>query len=160
MRLIFLLTFLCLSLFAHRLNLFTTYEEDNLFINAYFANGNGCQNCKITIKDENGNVIKNLFTDKKGEAILKLPKNNVTLIVDAKGGHIVTKKLTFHKATKKSNTKNIEEESKSKLQMENEKLKAEIKSLQAKLEAFNFLKTIFALLVIIGIFYILKRVKR
>lgn len=44
--------------------------------------------------------------------------------------------------------------------MENEKLKAEIKSLQAKLEAFNFLKTIFALLVIIGIFYILKRVKR
>ncbi len=157
MRIFLILTILILQLFAHKLNLFTTYEKDNLFISAYFASGNGCQNCKIKIEDEEGNLIQKAFTNTQGEASFNINKTSFYLLVDAGGGHIVKEKIT------KDISDEIVKEGKkplSSLEEENLKLKAKVKVLEEKLENLEFLKTIFALFIIFGIFYFLKRVKK
>ncbi|AXH15805.1 hypothetical protein CP985_14055 [Malaciobacter mytili LMG 24559] len=157
MKIFLILTIFVLQLFAHKLNLFTTYEKDTLFISAYFASGNGCQNCKIKIEDETGQLIQKAFTNTQGEASFNINKNSFYILVDAGGGHIVKEKIT-----KEISDKIVKEEKKplNSLEEENFKLKAKVKALEEKLEKLEFLKTIFALFIIFGIFYILKRVKK
>ncbi|PHO09947.1 hypothetical protein CPG37_06290 [Malaciobacter canalis] len=161
MKIFLTLALLCVSLFAHKLNLFTDYENQTLYISAYFANGNGCQNCEVKIKDKDKKLLQKTFTNKKGEVSIDIKEDLFYVSVDAKGGHIATKKISLSKEEKQAIKDNsFKSINKSDLEKENERLKAKVKALESKLENMNILKTIFALLVIIGLFYILKRVKR
>ncbi len=157
MKIFLILAIFILQLFAHKLNLFTTYEKHILFVNAYFASGNGCQNCKVRIEDEEGNLIQESSTNAQGEVSFNLDKNSFYILVNAGGGHIVKEKITKEIIKEK-----VQEEKKhlTSLEKENLQLKAKIKSLEEKLENLEFLKTIFALFIIFGIFYFLKRVKK
>lgn len=157
MKIFLILSILILQLFAHKLNLFTTYEKQTLFVSAYFASGNGCQNCKIKIEDEEGNLIQKSFTNTQGEASFNIDKTSFYILVDAGGGHIVKEKIT-----KEISKEEIKEEKKplTSLEEENLMLKGKVKALEEKLQNLEFLKTIFALFIIFGIFYFLKRVKK
>ena len=143
-------------MFAHKLNIFTEYENGKLYISSYFANGNGCQNCKVTIKDENENILKEEFTNKDGELITSVSNSKLKIIVDAKAGHIVSKDIVL----KLDDIKKEENQDLKKLKEENQKLKAKIKSLEQRLQFFDILKSLLAVLAIFLIFYLLKRFKK
>ncbi|AXX93187.1 hypothetical protein CPU12_05470 [Malaciobacter molluscorum LMG 25693] len=161
MKILIFISLLSMSLFAHKLNLFTDYEDGTLYINAYFANGNGCQHCDVKVKSLDGKILNQLKTNKDGEANLDIKNKKFIVIVDAMGGHIARKEISLNDdepTIENKNNKNLI--IKSDLQKENEKLKAKVKLLQQELQYLNFAKIIFALLVIVGIFYFLKRVKK
>lgn len=141
--------------FSHKLNVFTDFENDKLFVSAYFANGNACQNCKLEIKKESTLLLSSI-TNEKGEFESDINESVINVSVDAGSGHLVTKIVEQEKSTKVYFVnKQLE-----KLQEENKKLKQEVKVLKEKLEQMDIFKTIFALFVIIGIFAFLKRVKK
>lgn len=143
------------TVYAHKLNVFTNFEDNKLYINSYFANGNACQNCKIRII-KNDKLIVEDKTNEKGEFETIIDFNTFILSVDAGSGHAVLKDI--RKVIKPK--KRYENEQLQKLQEENKKLKLQIKLLEDKLSYFEFFKIVFALLVIIGIFAFLKRVKK
>ena len=58
MKKIFLFLFITTSLFAHKINLFVTNEENGVNIYSYFANGNPCINCKLLIKNGENIVLE------------------------------------------------------------------------------------------------------
>lgn len=72
MKILIFISLLSMSLFAHKLNLFTDYEDGTLYINAYFANGNGCQHCDVKVKSLDGKILNQLKTNKDGEANLDI----------------------------------------------------------------------------------------
>ncbi|RXJ99640.1 hypothetical protein CRU98_06335 [Arcobacter sp. CECT 8986] len=161
MRLLVIFCLLSASLFAHKLNLFTDYEDGTLYINAYFANGNGCQHCDVKVKSPDGKILNQLKTNKDGEANLDIKNKKFVVIVDAMGGHIAREEISLNEEqTTIEEQKEKKAIVKSDLQKENERLKAKVKLLEQELEYLNFAKIIFALLVIVGIFYFLKRVKK
>jgi len=164
-----LVLFFCLSsfLFAHKLNLFTTYEDETLFISVYFANGKGCKNCKITIKDKDEKVLLKAKTNKKGEFTTNLYNDSVIVSVDAGGGHIVSDYIELIKSPKsqvlelkeEKEVKKNDNELIEKLKKENQELKNQIKVLEEKSNMMDIYKTLLGLLVIALIFLFLKRVK-
>ncbi|RXJ87876.1 hypothetical protein [Arcobacter sp. CECT 8985] len=161
MRLLIIFFLLASSLFAHKLSLFTDYEKGTLFIDAYFANGNGCQNCEVKVKTLDGKIIKQLKTDTKGEANIDINKKKFVVIVNAWGGHIARQEVSLDDKIPNNESKTIEHSvQKSDLEKENEKLRAKVKLLEQQLQYLNFAKIIFAIFIIIGIFYVLKRVKK
>ena len=162
MKKIIIIFMICLTfLSAHRLNVFTDYEDNSLYINSYFPNGSPCINCEIEIYSHN-KLVKKLKTNKQGELTVNLKLDSVKLIVDASMGHKVVKNLTL----KKSKSENIASEKVSdydkkliELENENKQLRQKIKSLEAQLSFFDIGKIVFSIFIIIGIFIFLKRVK-
>lgn len=147
------------SLFAHKLNLFTSYENGALFVSTYFANGKGCKNCKVVIKDKDEKILFMTETNRKGELSIKLDKKEFIVSVDAGGGHIVSDFIKVKELKKKELALDKDNELIEKLKSENQELNAKVKSLEEKLDMMNIYKTIFALLIIALIFLFLKRVK-
>lgn len=141
--------------YAHKLNVFTNFEDNKLYVNSYFANGNACQNCKIRIIKGDKLILEDK-TNIKGEFETKIDFNTFILSVDAGSGHAVLKDI--QKVIKPK--KRYENDQLQKLQEENKSLKLQIKLLEEKLSYFEFFKIVFALLVIFGIFAFLKRVKK
>lgn len=141
--------------FAHKLSVFTNFENNKLYINSYFANGNACKNCKIRIIKDDMLILEDK-TDDKGEFSTLISENSFILSVDAGSGHAVLKDI--QKITKPK--QRYENNQLQKLEEENKKLKLELKLLEEKLAYFEFFKTIFALFVIVGIFMFLKRIKK
>ena len=141
--------------FSHKLNVFTEFEDNKLFVSAYFANGNACQNCKVEIK-KNDKLLISSTTNTKGEFEETLKEKEILLSVDAGSGHQVSKIVVQEYSVNTS----LENEELVKLQEENKKLKQQVKLLEEKLEQMDIFKTIFALLVIVGIFAFLKRIKK
>lgn len=157
-RIFFLIILISSFSYAHRLNVFTDYDKNQLYISAYFANGNACQNCKVKILS-NEKILLESKTNIKGELEVEINNKEFTLSVDAGGGHLVNKNLSFAKKEEKSTV--IKNNSQlSELEEENKKLKQKIKLLEEKLEQMDLFKTIFALFIIVLIFAFLKRIKK
>ncbi|UTJ06034.1 hypothetical protein [Arcobacter roscoffensis] len=155
MRIICILFIFISSIYAHKLNVFTNFEDNKLYVNSYFANGNACQKCKIRIIKDDKLVIEDK-TNTKGEFETTVNYNSFILSVDAGSGHAILKDI--QKVIKPK--KRYENNQLQKLQEENKNLKLQIKLLEERLSYFEFFKIVFALIVIIGIFTFLKRVKK
>jgi nickel transport protein len=156
MRILFLMFSLSIFLFAHKLNLFLVEEDNKVYVNAYFASGAFCKNCKIEIFDENKNLLEESVTDISGEFVISKTKPFLYVKVEASGGHARLKSIKLKKQTIDT-TSDLKTDA---LIKENKKLKREIEVLNKKLEENELVKMIFALFVIAGIFFILKRIKR
>lgn len=154
-RVLFLVFILCVSSYAHRLSVFTNFEDDKLFISSYFANGNPCKNCELKILKDNKLLVKGI-TNEKGEFEASIKEKEFLLSVDAGGGHAVLKNIQeVVKPEKRYESSQLQ-----KLQEENKKLKIKVELLEEKLAFMDVFKMIFALLVIVGIFAFLKRIKK
>ena len=133
MRIVFLSLFLLASLFAHKLNLFISQEKENVVVSSYFASGSFCKDCKVEVFDKNKKLIESGKTDKNGEYILKNPQSKINVRVEAIGGHAVSNEFELKNLTTK--VEKTEEE-------------------------YKIYETLIAILLIGGIFFLLKRVKR
>ncbi|AGR77248.1 hypothetical protein [Aliarcobacter butzleri] len=153
-----LISIIPIFLFAHKINLFLDYENGNLFINSYFANAKGCINCKFEIKDKDGNLIFSDVLNENGEYNYKTNIEELTVVVDAGAGHIVSKEVKETIKDEKVEVNSNDEMNK--LQEENRQLKNHIKVLEEQLNYFEIFKVIFGLILIALIFIFLKRVKR
>lgn len=149
---------LSISLFAHRVNLFTDYDGKSLYISSYFANGDPCVNCDVKIFSQE-KLLKQSRTNKQGELNIYLDKQTIRVELDASMGHKVIKNIKL-KAKKSEKTDDLTSEKIEKLEEENRKLKQKIKSLQEQVSLMNLVKILFSLIVIVGIFLFLKRVKQ
>jgi len=157
MRLLLLVIFVFQFSFAHKLNLFLTQEKEKVFASAYFASGSFCKNCDIKVEDEKGVILQKGKTNKNGEFIITNLAPKIIVSVESLGGHGAkdTLKTNITKKENKMVDKNI-------LNLEEEilRLKSENKMLKEKIEQNEILKMIFALFIIVGIFFFLKKIKR
>ena len=157
----FLILFLPIFLFAHKVNLFLDLKDNNLYINSYFANAKPCMNCKFKI-ESNEKVVFEDILDEKGEYNYKTSLNDLKVIVDAGSGHNVSKKIKLQE--QKNEEKIVQTEKITKeielLLEENRVLKNQINVLEEQLNYFEIFKIVFGLFLIVLIFIILKRVKR
>ena len=161
MRIVFLMMMFISTLFAHKLNLFLLQENNKVFVSSYFASGAFCKNCKIEVLDVNQKLLQKGKTDEKGEFIITKLSSTLTVKVDASSGHIIKKNIKIENI-KMEEIKEEENSNKeyTQLKEENIRLKSKIKLLEEKNSYGQILKMLFALLVIAGIFFALKRVKK
>ncbi len=76
---------------AHRLNIFAYYEDGEINIESFFSDGTPCRNCRFSIVDEKGNVLKQGVLDDKGQAIVQMSlKKGMYIRVNASMGHLAT----------------------------------------------------------------------
>ncbi|MBL3521003.1 hypothetical protein H0A43_10980 [Arcobacter lanthieri] len=147
-------------LFAHKINLFLDLQDDNLYINSYFANAKPCINCQFKIEDNQNNIIFNGTLDRQGEYNFKTDIKELKVIIDAGAGHIVSKEIKDDNTTRNSllsnNDVNFEINI---LKEENTALKHKIIVLEEQLNYFEIFKVIFGLLLIFLIFLFVKRIK-
>jgi nickel transport protein len=152
--------FLPIFLFAHKINLFADFEDENLFISSYFANAKPCMNCKLEIRDKKNNLLLSDSLDSNGEYNFKTNQKELVVLVDAGAGHIVTKEI---KEAVVAKNEIIEDKSESeelkKLKEKNRDLENKIKVLEEQLDYFEIFKVLFGLIIIALIFMFLKRVK-
>ncbi len=162
MRVIFLFVLFISSLYAHKLNIFLTQENDKVYVSSYYASGSFCKSCKVEVLNKNKNPIQTGITDEKGEFIVDKLDSILYVSVEAQGGHKVQNSIKTEAAKKEeiSNKELIELDELKNLKEENKKLKREIKLLKEKNSSSDIFKMMFALLVIAGIFFALKRVKK
>lgn len=108
MRYLILIFFLCNILLAHKLNIFLFEENDKVVVNSYFASGSPCKNCKIEVFNKDGKLIIEDKTDEKGEFYIEKSSENLTVKVEALGGHgakenIQLENISKEKIVKKDN---------------------------------------------------------
>jgi len=123
------------SLFAHKLNIFISEENNKLFISSYFASGASCKNCKVEISTLENKLIKESKTDENGEYIMPRPEESFLIKVEAIGGHAVQTKYEVNKKTKEMTVKR-------------------------NTITDNLIQSLLAILLIAGIFLFLKKVKK
>lgn len=157
MRLIFLLSIVISFSFSHKLNLFLNQEGDKVYASSYFATGSFCKKCDVTVRNGQGKLIQTGKTDEKGEFIITSLAPRIFVDVKTKEGHAAKyilniEEISLKREEKRKEIKDLEEE--------NQRLKSEIKLLKEKVEQNELFKMIFALIVIFGIFFILKKVKK
>jgi len=140
---------------AHKLNLFTNFEDNKLFISSYFASGKACRNCEIKIIKIDKVLLK-AKTNSRGEYETTINENIFKISVDAGSGHIVSKNIKNESAIKIEASNNRIKV----LEEENKKLKLQVSLLEEKVATMDIFKMIFALVCIFGIFMFLKRVKK
>lgn len=156
MKILLVSLFFLTSLFSHKLNLFISQEDNSVYASAYFASGGACQNCELKVLDEKGNILEEAKTDLKGEYIITKLSSKIFVEVEASEGHGAKDSLVIKNIVKKETSSTELEE----LKKQNQKLKTKVKMLEEKIEQNELLKMFFALLVIAGIFFFLKRVKK
>jgi nickel transport protein len=133
---VFLFLLIATSLFAHKINLFVTNEENGVNIYSYFASGNPCINCKLIIKNDE-NIILEDKLDANGKYLYSSKYKDIQVTIDALGGHIAKQDIVVENIKNESLQTHLKEEK------ENEHIKILIS------------------LVLIGlVFYVLKIVKR
>ncbi len=136
MKIVFLFLLITSSLFAHKINLFVTNEENGVNIYSYFANGNPCINCKLIIKNGENIVLEDKL-DVNGKYLYSSKYKDIQVTIDSSGGHIAKQDIVVENIKNESLQTHLKEEK------ENEHIKILIS------------------LVLIGlIFYVLKMVKR
>ena len=136
MKIVFLFLLIISSLFAHKINLFVTNEENGVNIYSYFASGDPCINCKLIIKNGE-NILLEDKLDVNGKYLYISKYKDIQVTIDATGGHIVKQDIVVENIKNESLQTHLKEEN------ENEHIKILIS------------------LILIGlIFYILKIVKR
>lgn len=73
---------------AHKLNVFTYTEGDQLVIESYFADGKRVQNGKIKIYNDKRELINEGVTNEKGQYQFKPPvMSDMRIVIDAGMGH-------------------------------------------------------------------------
>lgn len=139
-----LLLFLLLnSLFAHKLNIFLIQENEDVIISSYFASGSYCKNCKVEIYNLKDELIEKAKTNKKGEYLIKKPKESLRIKVEAIGGHAAF--ASFEVST----NANI-----------NKKVKTKHEEIKIKSFKDSLIQSFIAILLIMGIFLLLKKNKK
>ena len=136
MRYFLLLALFISFLFAHKINLFVTNEENGVNIYSYFANGNPCINCKLLIKNGE-NIILEDKLDVNGKYLYSSKYKDIQVTIDASGGHIAKQDIVVENIKNESLQTHLKEEK------ENE-----------------YIKILISLVLIGLIFYVLKIVKR
>jgi nickel transport protein len=165
MKYLLFMVFLGNFVFAHKLNVFLYQENDRIFLSAYFASGSVCKECKVFIEDENNKLLQEGFTNKKGEFIITKFTSYINARVDAGSGHMVEQSLHLNKkvtapvvpVNKETNASSLRLEE---LKKENARLKSELALLQEKSNFSDVVRMIVALLIVVLIFGLLKRIKR
>lgn len=133
--LIFLLLF-STSLFAHKVNLFITHENNKVDIFSYFASGDACKGCKLMIKNGKDIVVNTQLNEEgKYQFISSYASLNIT--VDASSGHLVSKDIVLDLLPQENLTEVL------------------------KKEKYNqYINMGVSLLLMVLFFYVLKRVKK
>ena len=109
MKKIFLFLFITTSLFAHKINLFVTNEENGVNIYSYFANGNPCINCKLLIKNGENIVLEDKL-DANGKYLYSSKYKNIQVTIDASGGHIAKQDIVLENIKNESLQTYLKEE--------------------------------------------------
>ena len=121
---------------AHKVNLFIKNEQNIIDIYSYFANGSACKKCTIIIKNRDKIIIHDELNN-LGEYQYKSKFKSLEVIVDASGGHKVSENIRIDS-------------------LESENLQTHLKN-----ETFiNNIKIMLGIILIFGIFYILKKFKQ
>ncbi len=136
MKKIFLFLLITSSLFAHKINLFITNEENSVNIYSYFASGDPCINCKLIIKNGENIVLEDKL-DTNGKYLYNSKYKDIQVTIDASGGHIVKQDIELEN-------------------IKNESLQTHLKDEQEN----EHIKILISLVLIGLIFYVLKIVKR
>lgn len=157
MKIVLLFVVLLTCSYSHKLNIFLSQEGNKVYASAYFAGGNFCKNCELIVKNEKDEIIQNGKTDKKGEFIITNLAPKISVEVKTLEGHGAKNQLIIEKVEQKEE-KSLNEINE--LKNEIKRLKSENELLKEKVEQNEVIKMIFALLVIAGVFFILKRIKK
>ena len=136
MKKIFLFLLITSSLFAHKINLFITNEENSVNIYSYFASGDPCINCKLIIKNGENIVLEDKL-DTNGKYLYNSKYKDIQVTIDASGGHIVKQDIELEN-------------------IKNESLQTHLKDEQEN----EHIKILISLILIGLIFYGLKILKR
>ena len=136
MKIIFLFLLIVSSLFAHKINLFMTNEENGVNIFSYFASGDPCINCKLIIKNGE-NILLEDKLDANGKYLYSSKYKDIQVTIDASGGHIAKQDIVVENIKNESLQTHLKEEK------ENEHI-----------------KILISLVLIGAIFYVLKILKR
>ena len=136
MKKVFLFLLIVSSLFAHKINLFVTNEENGVNIYSYFASGDPCINCKLIIKNGENIVLEDKL-DANGKYLYSSKYKDIQVTIDASGGHIAKQDIVVENIKNESLQTHLKEEK------ENEHI-----------------KILISLLLIGLIFYVLKILKR
>ena len=136
MRYFLLLALFISFLFAHKINLFVTNEENGVNIYSYFANGNPCINCKLLIKNGENVVLEDKL-DANGKYLYPSKYKEIEITIDASGGHIAKQDIELENIKNEALQTHLKEEK------ENEHI-----------------KILISLVLMGAIFYVLKIVKR
>ena len=152
-----LIFFFCLNFsYAHKLNVFLQQEDTKVFVSSYYASGSFCKNCKVEVLNKSKQIMRTGITNNKGEFVIDVLDTFLYGNIEAKGGHKVENSIKIENIQKDLEVnKKLEG-----LMQENKKLKREIEILKEKNSLSDLFKMIIALLVIVFIFYFLKRVKK
>lgn len=136
MKKVFLFLLIVSSLFAHKINLFVTNEENGVNIYSYFASGDPCINCKLIIKNGENIVLEDKL-DANGKYLYSSKYKDIQVTIDASGGHIAKQDIVVENIKNESLQTHLKEEK------ENEHI-----------------KILISLVLIGAIFYVLKILKR
>lgn len=136
MKKVFLFLLIVSSLFAHKINLFVTNEENGVNIYSYFASGDPCINCKLIIKNAENIVLEDKL-DANGKYLYSSKYKDIQVTIDASGGHIAKQDIVVENIKNESLQTHLKEEK------ENE-----------------YIKILISLVLIGLIFYVLKIIKR
>jgi nickel transport protein len=121
---------------AHKINLFISEQNGTLDIYSYFANGGACKNCQLIIKNGDSIVLDDTLNS-EGKYQYNSPYKNIEVIVDATGGH---------RASEIVELENIKKED----------LKTHIEQEKNK----EYINIFIGLILILVIFFILKKIKK
>ena len=136
MKIVFLFLLIASSLFAHKINLFVTNEENGVNIFSYFASGDPCINCKLIIKNGE-NILLEDKLDANGKYLYSSKYKDIQVTIDATGGHMVKQDIVVE---------NIKNES-LQIHLNDEK-------------SSEYIKIFISLILIFVFFYTLKILKR
>lgn len=167
MRVLFFIFMLIFTpLFAHKLTLFYTKHEDSLSIKSYFASGNPCKECEVTLLDRNGVVVYSTTSDENGEALIKNPPKNSTVIsINGYAGHSARTELpTMEDSTPKKSieesqkidNKAVEEMLKTVVRKELEPLIKELQDREEEIKTDKIIASIGYILGLFGLFALIK----
>ncbi len=96
---------------AHRVIIFAWAEEGVVFSESYFDAEKRAANCKITVVDENGDIVHTGRTDKNGNYSFKIPDNldaGLMLHLDAGQGHKAHWKISLDELIADSGKSSVE----------------------------------------------------
>lgn len=88
MRILIILFSVVLFSYAHKLNIFITQENGTIYINSYFASGQACQNCEVSIFDERNKLLNKGESNSDGYYTLDVVPHPIEVQVDAGSGHM------------------------------------------------------------------------
>jgi len=80
------------SVFAHKVNIFTYVEGDKVYTESYFNDGKKCIDSKIEVFDNQGNILLEGLTDEEGMFSFEIPSEDVIdgdlkVVLTASMGH-------------------------------------------------------------------------